>query len=274
MAVRSCTDPMGICQKGRWPLSAPPCEISGAAPKDCVTLASGPAPNGRYKRAEFYAIARIAYGWFVSLQRNRKRFMKTFADRAYGGSQAALDHARQWRDQIVRDHPPKLRRELAIRPKGGSGPIPGVTCELNNQGRIRLWRAKTYIAPGNILQKTFGVARYGDEALPMAIKERQQQLKMLEGRSWVHPSEQAVRGASPRLEPLPPVPRPVPANQVVISTNSSGYPGVVRRGRYWTAQTTAGGMWKSQSFRVDLYGEQVALILAIWARLDQLQCET
>lgn len=231
------------------------------------------APNGRYKSEEYYAITRLRYGWCVRLVRHGRRLEKMFTDRAHGGKSAALFHAREWRDRLVREHPPTSRQERAMRPRAGSGPVPGVTCERDGDGRVRLWRAKTHVGPGKLLQKTFSVARYGSRAIDLAILERQKQLGLLLGPSWVHPVEPKVRAAAPRAQPLPPLPERLPANKVARSTNTSGYPGVVRRGRYWTAQTKAGGKWISQSFRIDLHGEGVALVLAVWARLDQLNSQ-
>lgn len=227
-------------------------------------------PKGQYNRDKFYAISRGRYGWSVRLTRDGQRIEKSFSDRTFGGEAKALVHARAWRDQIVREHPPRPRREKAMRPRGGSGPIPGVTCDLDARGRAMLWRAKTYVGPGKVLQKTFGVTRYGSQALQLAIEERQNQLRLVDGLAWVHPAERRLRNAAPSRRPLPRVPDPAPANQVPRSTNTSGFPGVIRRARHWTAQTVEGGKWVSQSFRIDRYGEEVSLILAVWARLDQL----
>lgn len=221
--------------------------------------------------ARFYAITRRQYGWVVRLVRDHQRFERSFSDRAYGGESKALIHATNWRNQIVREHPPLARREKVMRPRGGSGPIPGVTPELDKRGRVTRWRAKTYVSSGTILQKTFSVAVYGCAAEQLAMDERRRQLEFVKGLSWVHPAEHKLRSSAPARRALPVIPERVPANQIARSTNSSGFPGVVRRTKYWTAQTTIGGKWVSQSFRVDRHGEEVALILAVWARLDQLK---
>ncbi|MDN4590076.1 hypothetical protein DBA29_16405 [Xenophilus aerolatus] len=228
-------------------------------------------PKGRYNSAEFYALYRYAYGWSVRLTRQGRRFEKSFSDRAYGGEAKALDHARSWRDQVVRAHPPLPRIQRATRPVGGSGPVPGVTPELDRKGRVKLWRAKTYVSPGKVLQKTFSLVQYGSSAMRLAVAERQRQLRALSGRCHVHPAEEGLRNSPPsRNRQLPPVPKVLPAHQMLRTTNTSGYPGVVRRGKHWTAQSTMGGKWVSQSYRIDRLGEEVALILAVWARLDQL----
>lgn len=229
-------------------------------------------PKGHYNPSDFYALYRHQSGWAVRLTRQGRRFEKSFGDRAFGGEAQALAHARSWRDDIVQAHPPLPRVQKAMRPAGGSGPMPGVTAELDRTGRIKLWRAKTYVAPGKVLQKTFSLVRYGSSAMRLASEERQRQLQALRGRSHVHPAEPGLRSSQPsRTRKLPPVPDLPPTNQIRRATNTSGYPGVVRRGHHWTAQSTMGGKWVSQSYRIDRLGEEVALILAVWARLEQLE---
>lgn len=228
-------------------------------------------PRGQFNVARFYAISRHTYGWVVRLTRDGKRFERSFSDRAYGGEANALAHATNWRDQTVREHPPLARREKVMRPRGGSGPIPGVTPELDDNGKVKLWRVRTYAGKDQILQKTFSVVRYGNYAEQLAIDERHRHLQLIHGKSWIHPAERKLRKGLPSRRRLPVVPDALPTNQIVRTTNTSSFPGVVRRARHWTAQTTTGGKWVSQSFRIDHYGEEVALILAVWARLDQLR---
>ena len=76
--------------------------------------------------------------------------------------------------------------------------------------------------------------------------------------------------ARPPEVPLPQAPA---AADVVRSTNTSGYAGVVLRKagsrRYWTAQTAQGGEWVSRSFSIARYGEEVALLLALMERQAQ-----
>lgn len=227
-------------------------------------------PRGSFNSARFYAITRTRYSWVVRLTRQGQRFEKSFSDRHYGGRPNALVHATDWRDRIVRAHPPQPRREKAMRPKGGNGPMPGVTADIDSHGKIQRWRAKTYVDKGTVLQRTFSATQHGQAAEHLAAQERARQLQQVTGLAWIHPEESQLRLAPSSVAPLPPVPEPIPANQVVRTSNSSGFPGVVRRARHWTAQTTTGGRWVSQSFRIERYGEEVALILAVWARLDQL----
>lgn len=111
--------------------------------------------------------------------------------------------------------------------------VAGVASEIDANGEVRLWRAKTCLAQGQALQKTFSISRYGAHAQAMAQGERLRQLQSMEGHC----------------------------------------PGLVFReagGRsYWTAQTTQGGRWVSRSFSIQEHGEEMALLLAIMERLDQ-----
>ncbi|OJZ14273.1 MAG: hypothetical protein BGP22_06165 [Variovorax sp. 67-131] len=67
---------------------------------------------------------------------------------------------------------------------------------LGPDGLPLQWSAHTYIAPGQLLQKTFSVYRYGDDAQKLAIAERQKQLEQMEGRARLHPVEEQVRSSS------------------------------------------------------------------------------
>lgn len=223
-----------------------------------------------------YAINGNRSGFAVRLVRGGHRIEKSFAEGKHGGRDAALAYAVRWRDEMVRLHTPASRRELAAKPRANGGPTPGVTSECDRHGQVKLWRAKTYVSPGVILQKTFSLKKWGRAARAMATAERRRQLEHLTGLRWVHPDEQRLRRAAPRRAALPPLPPPVPDGQRLRRNNQSGYPGVVpRRGsdgrrRYWTVQTTVGGRWVSRSFSIATYGSAVALILAVWER--NVQC--
>ena len=238
--------------------------------------------RGRPNAAEMYAISRRTYGWSVRLVRSGVRHEKSFSDRAYGGREHALCSARDWRDAMLAQHPPPPRRERAGQPRrrrieaaaGQRAAQAGVTPELDRSGRVKLWRAKTYLAQGTVLQKTFSVARWGAAAEPMAHAERRRQLQQMEGLCHIHPAEPALRARAIAHPPERPRPQPSEAAADVLrSTNTSGCPGVVLRKSgsrsYWTAQTTRNGQWVSRSFSVATHGNEVALLLAIMERHAQ-----
>lgn len=168
--------------------------------------------NGQ-KDASMYGIVRRKTYWHVKLERSRQRFSKTFSFAQLGGVEHALAQAQAWRDDIVRKHPPVMRQQRAnkLRRNNKTG-IVGVTCVLGTDGRPLQWSAHTYIAPGQLLQKTFSVYRYGDDARKLAIAERQKQLEQMEGHARLHPVEEQVRSSSAKKASRRRVGRDGPSN--------------------------------------------------------------
>jgi hypothetical protein len=175
--------------------------VAGFAVKAELDTANSRLPNGQngQKDAAMYGIVRQKTYWQVKLERSRQRFGKTFSFARLGGVQEALAQAQAWRDDVVRRHPPVMRQQRAnkLRSNNKTG-IVGVTCVLGPDGRPLQWSAHTYIGLGKLLQKTFSVYRYGDDAQKLAIAERQKQLEQMEGRARLHPVEEQVRGSSAR----------------------------------------------------------------------------
>jgi hypothetical protein len=172
--------------------------VAGFAAQAAQDAASNRLHNGQ-RDASMYGIVRQKTYWQGKLERSRQRFSKTFSFAQLGGVQDALALAQAWRDDIVRQHPPVMRQQRAskLRTNNKTG-IAGVTCVLGPDGRPFQWSAHTYIAPGKLLQKTFSVYRYGDDAQKLAIAERQKQLEQMEGRARLHPVEEQVRSSSAR----------------------------------------------------------------------------
>jgi hypothetical protein len=172
--------------------------VAGFARKAELDAATNRLGNGQ-KDAAMYGIVRQKTCWQVKLERSRQRFGKAFSFAQLGGIQDALEQAQAWRDDIVRQHPPVMRQQRAdkLRSNNKTG-IAGVTCVLWPDGRPRQWSAHTYIGPGQLLQKTFSVYRYGEDAQKLAIAERQKQLAQMEGRARLHPVEEQVRSSSTR----------------------------------------------------------------------------
>lgn len=224
------------------------------------------------KSAALYAIHRAARGWEVHLMRQKKSYRRLFSDAKYGNQEAALAAAQAWRDEIIQMMVPQPRvQRVQRRRSNSSGPIPGVTAEYDSAGEIKLWRAKTYVDEGRVLQKTFSIHRYGATAQSLAIAERMRQLTEVTGLSAVHPEEPRLRAAPPRTEDGP---EPLRTDRLIRQTNRSGVTGVVFRaagGGWWTAQTTIGGQWVSQSFSVKQLGDTEAFARAVAARREQVK---
>ncbi len=131
-----------------------------------------------------YAITLGPSFWKVKIWRNGTHVLKAFSFRKLGGRDAALVQAKAWRDEVIRNHPPMLRKERAdVLLRHNKSGIPGVRCQVDATGQPRLWVAETQLAPGVRQKRVFNVRRYGDhEARSMAIAERKNQLAQVEGR--------------------------------------------------------------------------------------------
>lgn len=234
-------------------------------------------PRGKQNAIGFYAITRQRYGWEVRLTRDKVLRHRQFNFSEYEGEQGALEAARTWRDVIAALYPPAFRMDRAgkLISSNVSG-VAGVTVQYGKDGLPKLWLAKTYLGPGNILRKSFGVAVYGIDARTLAVAERAMQLKLMTGIANVHPSEPVARNAGTAPKAMPAANKPNKA-ELLRSSNRTGAPGVVRRkGRpghlgYYTAQTTIGARWVSKSFSVQTYGEEGAKALAVEERARQVQ---
>ncbi len=130
-----------------------------------------------------YAITLGPSFWKVKIWRNGTHVLKAFSFRKHGGQDAALMQAKAWRDEVVRNHPPMLRKERAeVLLSHNTSGIPGVRCLLDASGQPRLWIAETQLAPGERKKRVFNVRRYGEQqARAMAIAERQHQLAQVDG---------------------------------------------------------------------------------------------
>ena len=211
----------------------------------------------------------------VCLKRNGVDFYKNFGFNTWGGRDAALMHAIAWRDEIVRLHPPLLRREKAQRliSTNTSG-IAGVFT-MKYKGVVMMWGARTTIGSHKTVTKAFSIRRYGEQpAKAMAIAERQKQLGLLEGHVHLHPAEEVLRTAEPPLNPIPMVP-PARRRHVLRRDNHSGVTGVslvVLKGQpmYWMASTQLLGVVLKNTFSLTKHGYEQAKALAIEAREQQL----
>jgi hypothetical protein len=274
-------------EKNLRPVASDVCakEVPGPAVTHEASSAAG--DRDYYHAPALYGITRMPNTWRVTLWRGGQRFLKSFAFSRYGGEAAARACAQAYRDEIVRDHLPPERSELAqkLRTTNKSG-VSGVTFRLNAKGEIMSWHAITRVSADRLLTKSFGVGRYGAaQAECLAIAERAKQLEQMRGLRNVHPAEQGVRAtakepnalkatASRSLRSLP---EPIAVVEILRRNNSSGIPGVFcvkdadGQPRYWFAKTGGiGGKSKSEWFSVRTHGNEKARLLAIEARRTQL----
>lgn len=154
-------------------------------------------------RADMYGITVHAKLWRVKLEREYERFLGTFSFVKHGGRSAALRVAQAWRDEIVRAHPPVERAKRVSKPrKNTKDDIPGVFVFRDTKGKPVYYKAHMFLG-GKLMQTTFSVYRYGDDAEKLAIAERQRMLSQLKGLAVVHPLEERVRLAGSSRESLP-----------------------------------------------------------------------
>lgn len=226
-----------------------------------------------------YGICTRPWGFEVSLVRNGERHYKQFGKASYGGEEQALLQAQDWRDHVVRSHPPVSRRARAEKPRAnttnGTG-VPGVFHRLAPGGRVRGWLAKTYIGKDEILRADFPVEGLGKAARTLALRERAQQLERMTGLARPHPAEEAIRmGLSAHAPGQREAKRS--KSEITRRNNTSGVSGVhfktpnPRHPGYWLAITysTARGS-VSKAFSVKDHGHDLAKDMAIAERQRQL----
>lgn len=198
---------------------------------------STPGDHDFYHAPAMYGIVRMPNKWRVTLSRRGQKFLRDFAFSRYGSESAALACAQAHRDEIVRQHLPQERREVAqkLLPSNKSG-VAGVTFRLNRKGELMSWHAITRVSVDCVLTKSFGVGRYGAaQAELLAIAERKKQLAQMRGLRKVHPAEQGVRAKVQKASTAPKATahrsqrtllEPIAVVEILRKSNSSGIPGV------------------------------------------------
>lgn len=129
------------------------------------------------------------WSWRVMITRDHKALCnKSFSDKKYGGAEAALLAAIDYRDRLLeRAHPAfKKDRNQLLRRNNTSG-LAGV-CRSAAKGRD-YYVAQTLLPDGNRLRRAFSVAKYGDaRARELAVAERAKQLAQVEGYAVLDPA--------------------------------------------------------------------------------------
>jgi hypothetical protein len=155
--------------------------------------------HGTEKSEPDYGISRIdddknrAHAWRVSFRRRGRGHVKNFTDKKYGGREPALQGAREYRDQFIRDNPPVSRKEVCtIRRSNNKSGVTGVCTypkryQLSN-GSIRenwYWEASWPTVCGESAKALFSVNTYGqDMARQMAFNARREGLATVKGVFW------------------------------------------------------------------------------------------
>lgn len=151
------------------------------------------------KSVAMYGISRIdddtyrTHAWRVSLRRYGKTHVRNFPDKKCGGKRKALQQAKQYRDELIKQHPPMTRQEFAdIRRSNNKSGITGVYCYAKpyylkggEKREIWYWEANWPTSVNGSEHIAFSVKEYGEErARSLAIRARREGLKKVEGVFW------------------------------------------------------------------------------------------
>lgn len=121
------------------------------------------------------------WSWRVMITRERKPVCnKSFSDKRYGGAEAALRAAVDYRDRLLaRMHPAyKKDRNQLLRRNNTSGLV-GI-CRSVAKGRA-YYVAQTMLPNGTRLRRAFSIAKHGEaQARELAVAERAKQLAQIE----------------------------------------------------------------------------------------------
>lgn len=155
--------------------------------------------QGNSQSDDDYGISRIddekyrTFAWRVKLMRHGRQHVKNFPDLKFGGGEQALHRARQYRDELVRTHPPITRKEMCqIKRSNNKSGITGVCTYakryVRRDGSVKenwYWEGSWPNDKGESIKAIFPVKKYGPElARQMAINARQRGIECIEGVFW------------------------------------------------------------------------------------------
>ncbi len=139
-----------------------------------------------------YGIARLddalkhSHGWYVVLWRNKVRYARFFSDIKFAGRDAALQAAKDYRDEVASAQPLMTKTEyVSIVRKNNNSGTPGVCRTVAKSPRRNTtqhyWLAFWPKQDGSSGRAKFSITRYGEEkALALAIEAREIALRKLE----------------------------------------------------------------------------------------------
>ena len=146
-----------------------------------------PLLQGNYGIARSIDKRRDTFAWVVRLSRQGRGVgTRFFYDHVYCSTEAALQAAKQYRNELLKLYPPLSSRSYRekLPPRNTSGVV-GVS---RDNGRTGYWMACTRLRDGTLLIKRFSVKRHGEEgAKQLAIAERERQLQLVDYPKLVDP---------------------------------------------------------------------------------------
>ncbi len=143
---------------------------------------------------KLYAIKPVSsggqLGWSVEICRQGNEYRKCFTASRHGGTEAALQAAIAWRDQIASTFKTMLLSDYCslARSNNTSG-CPGVylmrTPKRDQSGNVRIhvaWEARSPVGLKPARKKSFSVEKYGEaKAYELAVNARKAFVALLEG---------------------------------------------------------------------------------------------
>jgi hypothetical protein len=139
-----------------------------------VFMSRLPRENHGIARIELAAVGTV--GWQVRMQRRGEKVSRFFSDRNFGGAVAALQAARQWRDEQRRAWQQQmLPRVCESSPRNASGVVgvSRVSVRTAHGNSYEFWQATWCPAPGQKQSIKFSIRKHGDQtAYQLAIEAR------------------------------------------------------------------------------------------------------
>ena len=226
-------------------------------------------------------------GWRVIMNRRGITVDRKFTLKDYGDTDAALQAAKDFRDELHRDYAPLTKREMCatVRSSNTSG-VPGVQRVFDSGSPS--WKACLIDANGRMHSKQFSTSKYGeDAAFQLAVKARLQLLATVTGYVVYHPEVRDEMRALPECacEVLRQPNKIEPAEHPYPYRPESDIPGVgvtnvksvdsnnkIYTTRYWTSTIrNESGLPKRRYFSVIKYGEEEAMRLAVEDQRQRLK---
>lgn len=144
-----------------------------------------PKPRRNISRIDLSTASGRYGGWEVRMLRRGKQISKFFSDARFGGNRAALNAAKQFRDEIDQANRPMTVRERATNPsKRNRSGIVGLRLDrrIERRGeyeyRYTFWIAQWTDGKGQRKTRAFSVDRHGArEAYRKALHARRQGLR-------------------------------------------------------------------------------------------------
>ncbi len=120
--------------------------------------------------------------WKVTIRRQKRNYIRNFADQRHGGKDQAFVAAQAYREAVLADHPLMTRQaRCAIVRKDNRSGVPGVTRRPKHLTQAAYWVARWPGEGKTIKQRRFSVMTYGETgAFLKAVEARRHGLATMD----------------------------------------------------------------------------------------------